>query len=494
MAALPRSSRSPRGDVRKRSANLTRRNFLQAAGAKATTARKRPNVLFLLTDQWRAQATGYNGDSNAHTPILDRFARQCVDYRNAVSGTPVCCPYRASLMTGEYPLKHGVFINDVELKPSGPTLAEVFAKSGYRTGYIGKWHLHGSPDGQYGRRQTFVPPGKRLGFDYWKAFEVSHAYNQSGYYEGDDRQVKMWPGYDALAQTRDACQFIEKQSTDPYFLMLSVGPPHDPYDSAPAKYKALYDGRKIALRANVPAALEDKAQGMLRGYYSHIAALDDCLGQLLGAIDRSGSANDTIVVFTSDHGDMMLSQGLTTKLYPWDESIRIPFLMRYPAKLKPRKVKTPLNAPDVMPTLLTACGLSVPATVQGVNGGSPAALLSLPVPSHEARRYGFAEYRGLRTDRYTYVRSISGPWLLYDNERDPFQKHNLIADPAASALRAGLEGQLASMLKEAGDEFLPAAEYVRRAHLEHYRELNVPIGATRSPWGDWESTLKSVAK
>ena len=473
---------------------MTRRLFLQSAAAAVAAPRKRPNVVFLLTDQWRAQATGYNHDPNAHTPVLDRFKRQCVNYRNAVSGTPVCCPYRASLMTGQYPVRHGVFINDVELKPNGPTLAEVFAQNGYRTGYIGKWHLHGSPDGKYGRRQSFVPPDKRLGFDYWKAFEVSHAYNQSGYYEGTSPELQTWHGYDAQAQTADACQFIERAGNDPYFLMLSVGSPHDPYDAAPAKYKALYEGRTIQLRPNVPPDLRDKAQSILRGYYSHIAALDDCLDQLLTTLDRTGTANDTIVVFTSDHGDMLLSQGLTAKLYPWDESIRIPFLMRYPAKLKPQRVTAPLNAPDIMPTLLSTCGLPVPASVQGKNGGSDAALLSLLIPTTQARTYGFAEYRGLRTARYTYVRSIHRPWLLYDNHRDPFQTHNLIANPASHALKAGLESQLASKLKEAHDEFLPAAEYERLADVSHYREVNVPIGATRSPWGDWTSTLKSPPK
>jgi arylsulfatase A-like enzyme len=263
----------------------------------------------------------------------------------------------------------------------------------------------------------------------------------------------------------------------------------------------MYEGRGIQLRPNVPPQLRERAQNILRGYYAHIAALDDCLERLLTTLDRTGTAEDTIIVFTSDHGDMMLSQGLTTKLYPWDESIRIPFLLRYPARFgnRSRRLQTPLNAPDVMPTLLGACGLPVPASVQGTDFSSArdnsnaAALLSLPVPSHEARRYGFAEYRGLRTARYTYVRSIDGPWLLYDNQRDPFQKHNLVNTQSAAELKSRLDGQLAGTLKEVGDEFLPAAEYVRRASVGHYREVNVPIGTTRSPWGDWESTLKPTA-
>jgi arylsulfatase A-like enzyme len=157
---------------------------------------------------------------------------------------------------------------------------------------------------------------------------------------------------------------------------------------------------------------------------------------LLGTLDRAGIAERTIVVFTSDHGDMMRSQGTTTKHQPWDESIRVPFLLRYPQKLgkKGRRIRTPLNTPDIMPTLLSMAGLPATDGVQGTDysrlalgarAPDSAAFLNLPVPFGEARRTGIAEYRGLRTERYTYVRSIHGPWLLYDNQTDPYQMHNL---------------------------------------------------------------------
>src|SRR5438876_8337860 len=380
---------------------MNRRSFLIAAGAQLATApAKRPNVLFILPDEWRAQATGYNGDTNVHAPALDRLERESVNFENAISGNPVCCPFRASLMTGQYPLRNGVFINDVELAPNGPTLGETFAKAGYRTGFIGKWHLYGSPDGKYGRRLAYNPPDKRSGFDYWKACECSHDYNHSLYYEGDDPTPKYWPGYDAIAQTADACAFIEKQakSPDPYFLVLSLGPPHFPLGTAPERYQAQFRERAIELRPNVPEDRRKEATGMLRGYYAHMAAVDDCLASLLATLDRTGTAEDTIVVFTSDHGDMMLSQGLTTKLHPWDESIRVPFLVRYPAKYgrKGRRLRTPLNSPDIMPTLLGACGLPVPGSVDGTDRSKltesdAAALINLPVPITEALRHGFAE-------------------------------------------------------------------------------------------------------
>jgi arylsulfatase A-like enzyme len=224
---------------------------------------------------------------------------------------------------------------------------------------------------------------------------------------------------------------------------------------------------------------------------------------LLSTLDRSGITDDTIVVFTSDHGDMMLSQGLTTKLYPWDESIRVPFLVYYPKKLGKtgRKILLPLNMPDMMPTLLRLAGLPVPKTVQGTDysklamgtapdrDGKPA-LLTLAVPITEARRYGIAEYRGLRSERYTYVRSIGGPWLLYDNQTDPYQMRNLCGKQEHKELQAKLDRALDLRLRDVSDSFLPAAKYVRQANLAHYREVNVTVGQMRSPWGDWESTLK----
>jgi arylsulfatase A-like enzyme len=489
----------------------TRRQFLGAASLQALAAPAllgappdRSNVLFILADEWRAQATGYNGDRNALTPVLDRFASQSVDFPNAVSGTPVCCPYRASLLTGQYPLTNGVFINDVELKPKGVTWGESFARAGYQTGFIGKWHVYGSPDGQYGRRLSYIPPDKRFGFQYWKACECTHEYNHSLYYQNDDPAPRYWPGYDALAQTDDACAFIERQAKtrDPYSLVLSLGPPHFPYATAPAQYQALYRQRPIQLRPNVPPQHREEATQILRGYYAHMAALDDCLQRLLDTLQRTGTAENTIVVFTSDHGDMMRSQGLTTKLYPWDESVRVPFLLRYPRRFgnKGRVVAAPLNSPDILPTLLGLCGIAIPDGVEGADfsrapeGHSPSAgrgaLLSLPVPITEARKFGFAEYRGLRTLRHTYVRSIYGPWLLYDNRQDPYQMHNLCGQPGHRDVQSHLDRDLNAILKERKDDFLPARDYISRDRLGHYREVNVPVGYVKSPWGDWESTSK----
>jgi arylsulfatase A-like enzyme len=488
--------------------SANRRTFLQTVGSAVVAAaanQRRPNVVFVLADQWRAQAFGYTGDPNAYTPAIDKLASESVSFANAVSGFPVCSPYRASLMTGQYAVKHGLVVNDVSLKPNGPTLGETFRKAGYETAYIGKWHIYGSPDGKFGRRLAFIPKEARFGFDYWKACECTHNYNRSLYYDGNDPTERYWEGYDAIAQTRDACNFVRQRakSSDPYFLLLSLGPPHDPYGTAPDMYKAKYADRQIHLRPNVPQDQVEQATKDLRGYYAHIAALDDCVRQLREVVNQSGAADDTIFLFASDHGDMLQCQGLPRKQFPWDESIRVPFLVSYPRLLHRRKRRliTPIDAPDIMPTLLGLAGIRVPESVQGTDysdllkgsgkeEAEPYALLNLPVSFSVIRRHGFAEYRGVRTPRYTFVRSIHGPWLLYDNKTDPYQKQNLVGTERYRDLQAKLERMLDKKLKAAGDEFLPGSRYVERANAQYYREVSAPVAHVKSPWGDWESTWK----
>ncbi|HVY94276.1 MAG TPA: sulfatase [Bryobacteraceae bacterium] len=482
---------------------LARRSFLKSAGASAVMAgapaflraqSSRPHVLYILTDEWRAQATGYSGDPNAQTPALDKLAGESVNFVNACSNHPVCSPYRSSLITGQFPLTHGIFVNDEELKPKGTTLGQAFADAGYHTGWIGKWHMYGSPQGKYERRTAYIPPDHRFGFHYWKANECTHDYNHSIYYEDDNPAPHYWPGYDAIAETADACTFIEQQAKtrDPFMLVLSMGPPHFPLNTAPERYQALYRDREIQLRPNVPASVQRKAVSDLRGYYSHIKAVDDCIAQLMSTLDKTGIADNTIVVFTADHGDMMGSQGLpsTTKHVAWDESIRIPFLLRYPKKFgtKGRKVQPVLGTPDIMPTLLNLAGLKTPAGVQGTDWSKVAAgahapkdsvaLLQFPAAYGALRNAGWSEYRGVRTQQYTLVRTLKGPELLFDNQADPYQMNNLVHRSDQKKLLARLDQTLNAHLKAVNDDFLPGAEYIRRWGYEHNREIG-PLPAAR---------------
>jgi arylsulfatase A-like enzyme len=169
---------------------------------------RQPNIVYVLTDQWRAQATGYSGDPNliGKTPHLDEIANSTINFRNAVSTTPVCTPYRAALLTGQYPTTTGMIFNDLHLPAEAYTMAEMFRESGYTTAYIGKWHLDGM------LRDQYTPPERRQGFEYWKALEVSHLYNELVYYEGDNPEKKQWPGYGPYAETDDAISYIEQHA------------------------------------------------------------------------------------------------------------------------------------------------------------------------------------------------------------------------------------------------------------------------------------------
>ncbi|MBT3193196.1 MAG: sulfatase [Verrucomicrobia bacterium] len=425
---------------------------------------KRPNLVFVFADQLRAQAMGYAGDPNLEgkTPHIDRLAAESVDFSNAVSTAPVCTPYRASLLTGRYPLTTGMFLNDLEFPSGELTIAEVYKEAGYDTGYIGKWHL----DGQ--GRSAYIPPERRQGFDYWKVLECTHNYNASAYYAGNDPTKLQWEGYDAIAQTTDAQAYIKDHAgvEKPFVLFLSWGTPHNPYQTAPRKYQEMFDPEKIKLRPNGGSRKD------LAGYYAHIAAMDDCMGELMQTIDDAGIRDNTILVFTSDHGDMLGSQGEQRKQKPWDESVCVPFLVRYPQAhgAQGRKIEMPIGTPDIMPTLLGLSGIESPSTVEGDdvaevirNGKDPsdrAVMIQCVAPFGEWRKG--KEYRGIRTARYTYARDLNGPWLLYDNKRDPYQQTNLVDQPEQSELRQRLDRKLNALLTEQNDEFLSGKAYIAK--------------------------------
>jgi len=321
---------------------------------------RKPNIVFILTDQWRAQATGYSGDPNliGQTPNLDQIASSGVNFRNAISTTPVCTPYRAALLTGQYPTTTGMIFNDLHLPEESYTMAEMFKESGYTTAYIGKWHLDGM------LRDQFTPPERRQGFEYWKALECSHEYNELFYYEGDNPQKKQWQGYGPYAETNDAISYIEKNAdgAQPFLLILAYGTPHFPHHSAPEEMQALFSPEDIVLRGNVSDEQAESARNEAAGYYAHIAALDTSIGKLQTAIDEAGISDNTIFVFTSDHGEMLGSQGWRPKQkqVAWAESVKVPFLLKYPARYGNENiaVDAPINTPDILPTLLAFPGSS----------------------------------------------------------------------------------------------------------------------------------------
>jgi len=424
-------------------------------------AKSKPNIIFVFADQWRAQEFGFMGNENVETPNIDKLSSESLVFHRAYSNCPVSGAYRASLLTGTYPLTHGVFYNDKPLAKKFVSIADALNEAGYNTAYIGKWHLDGHG------RDAFIPKERRLGFEYWKARECTHDYNNSFYY---------WKGYDAIAQTEDAIQYIKKHDENkPFVLFLSWGPPHSPYNTAPQEFKDKYsDLSKIKLRGNVSEKDHEKARKSLSGYYAHIAALDYCMGKLMECIKQNNLDKNTIFVFTSDHGDMQYSHGQIDKQKPWDESINVPFLLKYPAKFGNNKkvISSILNSPDIMPSLLSLAGVKIPKTVEGkdltsywikgVESKDTVSLIASYVPFHQWNvKRGGKEYRGIRTPRYTYVRDLKGAWLLYDNQIDSLQLNNLANNPNYVSLQSGLDKLLNQKLKEQKDEFLTGDQYMK---------------------------------
>ncbi len=286
---------------------------------------QQPNVVFILTDQWRASALGYMGDPNVKTPRLDELANQAVNFVNAVSVSPVCTPYRSSLLTGRFPSSTGMILNDIYLPSDELCMAEIYHAAGYQTAYIGKWHLDG-----HGRLNN-VEPDRRQGFEYWKGLECSHDHNQMLDYEHEDPETKTWEGYSPFAISEDAASYLSDHADDqqPFLLFVSIATPHFPHHSAPEEYMEMYPPSEIRLRPNVPEELHEKVLPEIQGYYAHCTATDRAIGVVVDQMKSLGLLENTILVFTSDHGEMMGSHGRLPirKQLAWDESLHVPFQM-----------------------------------------------------------------------------------------------------------------------------------------------------------------------
>jgi arylsulfatase A-like enzyme len=375
-------------------------------------------------------------------------------------------------------------VNDTGIRDGLPTIAKVCKEQGYATGYIGKWHLEWN-------REPFVPRERRQGFDYWAVRNCSHDY-MDGFYCTDTPKEIGFKGYEPLVQTDLAIDYIKKNKDRPFCLFMSWGPPHNPYTKVPAEYKQRIPLDKIELRENVAerdvvdhliardkpseklqkqrkqrrANIEDNArlkERMLHGYFAHTAALDDCLGRIRSSLREAGLAGDTILVFSSDHGDMLGCHRMALKQMPHEESINVPFLVEYPRSVPKGKRTDALITPiDVMPTLLSLAGLNCPQ-IDGIDMSDAArgvasdqrdaALIMKMLPGGGPYIINaVTPWRGVRTKRYTYTNLFEhGPWLLYDNQEDPYQLNNLIDKPQYAKLQAKLEKRMRELMTEAGD-------------------------------------------
>ena len=453
---------------------------------------KKPNLVFVFADQMRAMDINRMGNRQVTSPNLDRLCDEGGSFSTCVSCFPVCSPYRASLISGKYPTSVDVLDNDVPLPINGQGFGFALKSAGYTTGWIGKWHLYG---GEH-LRTAFIPPGEhRHGFDEFTGVNCAHQYFDYFYYKNDDPQKVFFKGYEPDIQTDLAIEYIEKNKDRPFSLFVSYGTPHDPFYDVPQKYKNMYNSEELLFRDNVdPGKLlyDDSLPGntpnldsanpksvysmhdhydnswenrgfpqkeVLRDYYAAITALDYNIGRLTDRLRTLNLLDDTIIVFTSDHGEMMYSQGLVQKNHPYDESVMVPFIVRCNGIQPGTEISAPFNTPDIMPTLLELMDIDPPDYCEGT---SFAAALrgeqqELPSAAYIMCSWDWAvpEWRGIRTDRYSYIETKAGPFAMFDNHTDPFQLHNLIDNPDFISVRDVLKEQYVHLQQKIGDPFEP---------------------------------------
>ncbi|MCD7722790.1 MAG: sulfatase [Clostridiales bacterium] len=443
----------------------------------------KPNLIYVFADQLRFSSVGFNGDCLAKTPCLDALALESANMVNACSNHPVCAPYRASLFTGKYTTGTGMVINEIRINPNHETFANVLNNAGYETSYIGKWHMYASRLGHhYDVENSYIPKGKdRLGFNgYFAAYNFHHEYySPRAYYHLDSPEKIYYDKYEPDAQTDMAIERIKahSESARPFALFLSYGTPHDPWnaDNVPAEYYEMFKNTNFPLPPNYKkhndphadlwakflpgrrSALEENK----RVYYAMCANLDYNVGRLCRAVSEMGLDNNTIFVFTSDHGEMFGAQGRHAKNIFYDEAARVPFLIKWPGHIPCGKNKTCFGTVDIMQTLLSMMGLAAPQAAQGrdvsahILNGTFANNPCLLMGTGPTAIYGNGrEWRAVRTERYTFATYKSDKSkYLFDNVEDPYQTRNLAEDPRYSALLAQLENEMLRMMKNIGDDF-----------------------------------------
>jgi arylsulfatase A-like enzyme len=392
----------------------------------------KPNVVVFFTDQQRWDSSGLHGNPLDLMPNFDRMARAGTHCANAFTCQPVCGPARAVLQTGLYATATGVWRNGLALRPDQRTLAHCFKDAGYDTGYIGKWHL---------ASQNIVPPEERGGYDTWLGANIlefcSQEYN-CVMYDGDGREVKL-PGYRVDAQTDAAIRYIDEHQENPFFLFVSYLEPHfqnhvDDYPP-PDGYREKYEGRWIPSDL---AALGGSTHQHLGGYWGMVKRLDEALGRILDALKSLGLSDDTIVLFTSDHGCHFKTRNSEYKRSCHESSIRIPTALTGPGFVGGGQLPQLVSLVDLPPTLLDAAGIPITEEMQGHS--------ILPLTRGETE--GFPEEmfvqiseaqvgRCVRTGRWKY--SVSAPdaergdasdtyveEFLYDLTYDPHELDNRI--------------------------------------------------------------------
>jgi arylsulfatase A-like enzyme len=463
----------------------TRREWLSASAAAAVASSAaaqnagtaaRPNVLMIISDQFRWDCVGAMGLNPMNlTPNLDQMAARGCLFRSAISNQPVCAPARASIFTGQYPSKHGVWRNAIGLAEDAVTIGSAMKQAGYSTNYIGKWHL-APPRGPARSPETIGPvlPQHRGGFsDLWEAANelewTSHAY-EGDLFDGDGNAIHFANRYRADFMTDRAQLFLRSQAAkaSPFLLTLSYLEVHHQNDKdtfdPPKEFAGRYKNPFIppdlrSLPGSWPSQLAD--------YFACVAKMDEIVGTLRKTLSETGLDKNTIVMFTSDHGNHFRTRNAEYKRSPHESSIHVPLIMEGPGFNRGIEISELVSHVDFAPTLLSAAGLPVPASMQGHN--------FLPLLDHKTEGwrnevfFEMSEYitgRGLRTPQYTYA--VAAPkipgwkavptvekyveYMLYDLYSDPAQQVNLAGRVPYQAVATDLRKRLRARMLEASNE------------------------------------------
>jgi len=454
---------------------MNRRKFLKTIGLGAvvttlperlfaeTPANNRPNLIFILTDDQRADFLSCAGNPWLKTPNIDRLAGEGVLFNNAFVTTSLCSPSRASFLTGCYAHTHEVFRNDgKDPKPSIPTFPKLLQSSGYQTAFIGKWHM----------KDVNSP---RPGFDHWVGFSA-----QGNYYGNDlnvDGKIVRTEKYITDELTEYALRFIKKEREKPFLLYLSHKAIHAP--QRPAKrHESLYSDIKIESHRDPNDRLDNKpkwgpkvrlgSDRRIRNSARSLAAVDESVGRIIKALENMKILDNTVIVFAGDNGFMYGEHGLWNKCAAYEESIRIPLIMRYPAAAKAgTKCDQMVLNIDLAPTLLELAGVAAPVTMQGQSWVS----LLKGQPGRESFLYEFfhedlysymqTTVVGVRTNRWKYATypladKTSGKFTtdeLYDLKNDPKELNNLIDNPDYADVVKRMNKKLESLKVETNFRF-----------------------------------------
>ncbi|MEO1222920.1 MAG: sulfatase-like hydrolase/transferase [Pseudomonadota bacterium] len=480
---------------------------------------KLPNVLLCISDQQRTDTLGFLGRTPCRTPHIDRLAREGTCFVDAICPSPICLPSRASMMTGQYPHQVNMMSNkDTIAAP--PRLTDALRGAGYHTSYAGKWHLepdghpaafkgreaelglldvHGPADAVLEKRRIdawFDRAEGQASADY-SAWCAAQGLPDGWPVSDDDLRTKRTPSMtmptpkrqaDLTAdQTYDgwvtslALNFLEERPADrPFFLVCGWFAPHPPFkvpdpffdmygaDLAPEPHNFGLQGGEPAgvARSFYHALFEDYGDrwppwaGSMAAYWGYTSMVDAQFGRLLARLEAEGVLDDTLVIYCSDHGEMMGSHGLWHKMAPYEECLRVPLILRLPGSIAAgQQVSGSASLIDVPATILAACGLPIPDVYEGAD------LLSGDRPCYrfsEMRSlgdwHGIADFRLVVDDRFKRVWNRGERGEFYDLASDPCEQTNRIDDPTAAPDIDRLTTALIDWMRKTSDPLLAAAE------------------------------------